>query len=50
MSYPFRPQSTPDELTRRLAGVLFDLATKAGLNVKVTIEDGRATTKTKQAA
>jgi predicted XRE-type DNA-binding protein len=31
-------------------GALFDLATKAGLKVKVTIDDGRAKTKAKRAA
>lgn len=31
-------------------GSLFDLATRAGLKVKVTIDDARAKTKTKRAA
>lgn len=31
-------------------GALFDLATRAGLKVKVTIDDARAKTKTKRAA
>ncbi|HEY1385176.1 MAG TPA: XRE family transcriptional regulator [Dongiaceae bacterium] len=39
-----------DRFNRFSLGALFDLAARAGLKVRVTIDDGRTKTKTKRAA